>query len=83
MSKRRVYEPVRDRGWSNGRYWKEKQGEPETEEYYRAFCPDCKKETLHEWDLCTVCDIVDQRSHGVTKLVQPEAAHVFVGNIAD
>jgi hypothetical protein len=83
MANRKVYEPGRDRGWSNGRYWKEKQRDRGRKGCCHAFCPDCETETLHEWDICTVCDIPAEQARGIPKLVQHEAVSAFVQNIAD
>ena len=54
MTKRRyvVDRPDRGRGWSNGRYTKARSSEDAA---YTAHCPECNRDTLHEWDDCTVC----------------------------
>ena len=57
MGKRRVYEPGRDRGWSNGKYWKPKQQEDASDEVYDAFCDSCQKIAPHQWDECIVCNV--------------------------
>jgi hypothetical protein len=57
MAKRRVYEPGRDRGWSNGRYWKPKQHEDVEDAVYDAFCGECEKISPHQWDECIVCQV--------------------------
>ncbi len=61
MSKRRLYESGRDRGWSNGRYWKPKQQVDAEDEVYDAFCEDCQKIAPHQWDECIVCDVNEKQ----------------------
>jgi len=57
MAKRRVYTPERDRGWSNGRYWKPKQNEDAAEDVYDAYCVTCKKIAPHQWEECIMCAV--------------------------
>ena len=62
MAKRRVYTPGRDEGWSNGKYWKRKEAvSPEADDYYTAHCPECDVDTLHEYDVCIVCDNAEHK----------------------
>ncbi len=57
MSKRRVIDrPDRGRGWSNGRYTKARErNTPAEGEFYYAYCPECDRDTGHEWDECVPC----------------------------
>ena len=55
MTKRRlrvIDKPDRGRGWCNGRYTKARDS---SDASYVAHCPDCNRDTQHEWDDCMVC----------------------------
>ena len=77
MSKRRVYEPGRDRGWSNGRYWKEKHNSEPDDAVYDAFCEDCQKLAPHQWDECVVCE-VNRREHAKHPTAADKESSTFV-----
>ena len=55
-AKRRVYTPVRDEGWSNGKYWSKPTRDNSVGDLHTAYCPDCDTDTLHEYDMCLACD---------------------------
>ena len=55
-AKRRGYTPVRDEGWSNGKYWSKKARDNSVGGLYIAYCPDCDADTAHEYDMCLPCD---------------------------
>ena len=67
MAKRRVYTPERDRGWSNGKYWKPKHHNDAEDEIYDAYCDTCKAIKPHQWDECLMCQ-------ADTKPMKPEQA---------
>ena len=55
MTKRRfrvVDKPDRGRGWSNGRFTTARDSSDAAD---TAHCPECDRETPHEWDDCTIC----------------------------
>lgn len=59
MAKRRVYEPARDEGWSNGKYWspKRRYGEDKDDGLYDSYCEACRQIAPHQWDECVVCNL--------------------------
>lgn len=86
MPKRRVYEPIRDEGWSNGKYWKPKRRheyDDEDEDLYDAFCEDCDCSTPHQWDECVMCTAKERIAAADEKVDRDEDLDAFGRDIAD
>jgi len=84
MSKRRVYVPERDAGWSNGKYWSPKRRDSHAEDHdlYDAYCEECKQISPHQWDECIMCN-VNEKENPPTKTPRDESLESFGRDIAD
>ena len=52
---RRVYTPSRSRGYSNGRYWEERDPVKDGNFELTDICDECDALTLHKNGQCQIC----------------------------